>query len=260
MDKELDYDFHYCDIVFRTNNKAKITISYLRAMKGNPIEGNVNLKIARFLSEKKNYKQAEFRYRKASMMMPFHSSVFNEWGFLLDEQGKKEGQEELFRKVIEIDPNSVDGLCNLGVVLTNKCQFTEAIALFEKALENNPNHVHSLNNLASVYLTIGEYEKAIERFKKAVESDKDHFVSYINLALAYNCLGKDAEAKENYEKTSVFLERYPDKKEMIVLSCKELLNLVVKEEFLGEGNEEEKREHKKKLGKALKEMISFVKQ
>lgn len=126
---------HYFDKANRANgadNKTQARISYLRGIKTLPIKGLINQIYGKFLRDDKRYKKAEFRYRKASIMIPRRISVYTEWGIMLDRQGILEGQEELFRKVIELDPHDVEGFCNLGAVLTEKGRFEEAMVLFER--------------------------------------------------------------------------------------------------------------------------------
>jgi len=259
MNKKFDASTYYCNTANRTDNNAQIRISYLRAIKAKSVEIDANLNLARFLTEDKIYKQAEFRYRKASIIKPSTASIYNEWALLLYKQGILEGQEELFRKVIELHPNSSDGLSNLGAVLIEKCKFEEAMVVLEKVLDSRPYHAMSLNNLASVYLNLGRYDKTIEKLQKALETDGDHLLAHINLGLVESCLGKDDEAKENYKKVLDLLGENSDLKEAVLRSCKRLLNFT-KEGLLGEGTDEEKRSHNERFRKALGEFLPLLEQ
>ena len=255
MLKRKDY-LHYMDLANGTH-KARARISYLRAIKEDPTNPYHHLDFARFLRKEKDYKQAELRYRKTSIMMPSSTSVYIEWGLLLDRQGILEGQEELFRKAIELDSTCVTAICNLGAVLTDKCKFEEAIAMFEKALEYHPTHAMSLNNLASIYLMVGKYEKTLEKLQKALESDGDHLLASLNTGLVNSCLGKDEEAKENYKRARELLGNNSEKKEMILRGSERLLGLA-RENLVKEENDEEKRVHNEKFIKAIEEMLSKV--
>jgi len=190
-------------------------------------------------------------------MMPKKTAEYLEWGILLDKQGILEGQEELYRKAIEIDPSFVEGLCNLGAVLAEKGRLEEAMPLYEEALKIRPQDVYTVNNLASGYLKLGNYDKAVENLEKVLERDGNHLNAHINLGLVNSCLGKDDEAKKSHQRILELVRNNSDLKGAILRSCKMLLNLV-KEGLLGEGTDEEKRSHNERFRKALEELVHFL--
>ena len=258
MLKTADFAY-YSDLSCRAGDKTRARISYIRAIKERPDEGYINFKFARFLADQKKYDEAEFRYKKASIMMPEMISVYNEWGLMLDRQGKLEGQEELFRKTIELEPGFVEGLCNLGAVLTEKGRFEEARALFERALEKRPANPNCNNNLGSLYLILGKYDDAVEKFQKTIELSQSYYLPFLNLSLVYGCMGKDTEANESYQKGREFIEKCPGKKEWILREYKRLLGSA-RENLLKEENEndDEKRNHNERFSKALEDIVFLL--
>ena len=252
MQKQLDFQ-HYTTKANRTRNKVLARISYLRAIKDNLLKEEIHHDFARFLRDVKYYRAAEFRYKKASIIMK-DAAVYNGWGLCLDRQGKIEGQEELYRKALEIEPNCRYGLCNLGAVLSETCKFEEAIVVLERLLVLRPNEAMALNNLGTIYLTLGKYDKTVEKLQKALEIDVSHLHAYINLGLANSCLGKDDEAKESYKRAIDLLGSNSDKKERIVRSLKLTKENVLKEEE----SDQEKIKHQEIFRKVLEELISIL--
>ncbi len=256
MQKEVDF-LHYFGRAQRTYNKKHARVSFLRAIREKPNDGDVNFRFARFL---KDDKEAEFRFRKASILAPKRSLVYNDWGLFLDRQGRLDGQEELFRKTVELEPSFVEALCNLGAVLTEKGKFEEAMAFFEKAYQKKPNHLNCNNSLGSLYLILGKYEQAVEKLQKAIGLQKTYYLPYMNLTLVYYCMGKDAEAKENREKGYEILKSLKDEDERkwILREYKKLLKSA-NENLLEEGGDDDgKRSHNERFSKALEEIISLL--
>jgi len=188
--------------------------------------------------------------------MPESIDVYNEWGILLDRQGILEGQAELYRKAIDIDPSFVEGLCNLGAVFAEKGRFGEAMPLYERALEIRPYDDWTMNNLASGYLKLGRDDKAVENLERVLQRDRNHLNAHLNLGLVNRCMGNGDEAKKIYQRVLELVGKNSDLKGAILRSCKMLLNLA-KENVLGEGNDEEKRSHNGKFIKALGEFMSL---
>ncbi len=257
MDKKIDASSFYFTVMDRTSNISRIRTSLLRAMKDKAFEVDVNLTLARILAAGRKYKQAEFRYKKASIMTPLLAAVYHEWAFLLEKQGNLEGQEELFRKMIEINPNSQEGICSLGAVLADACKFSEAIVVLEQAIEIMPDDALSLSNLGSIYVQLGRYDKAIEKIEKALEAEGDCLFAHINMCVLKNCMGRGDEAKEHEKKALELIGNDFYLKEGILRSSNRILNLA-KENVLGEGDDEEKRSHHERLSKTLEKLIPLL--
>ena len=65
------------------------------------------------------------------------SAVFRQ-AFHLHQQGKLTEAEQLYRTVLEADPNSAVAHHNLGTLLAQRNRSDEAIAHFEKAIALRP--------------------------------------------------------------------------------------------------------------------------
>jgi tetratricopeptide (TPR) repeat protein len=60
-----------------------------------------------------------------------------------------------------------------------------AIALLHKALELDPEYIEALNNLGARYIVIGKYSEALPFLNKAIEIDPSAVQPYCNLSLAF---------------------------------------------------------------------------
>ena len=78
----------------------------------------------------------------------------------------------MLKKVLEIDPNNVDALINLGYFSSKSGQYDKAIERFKQVIEIDPEYSDVYLYLSDVYLQMGNYEEAaryLELFKPFVE-------------------------------------------------------------------------------------------
>ena len=105
---------------------------------------------------------------------PNHIPALNELGRLYANSRRAEEAEETFRKALEIDPNHIPALNELGRLYANSGRAEEAEETFRKALEIDPNNIPALNELGRLYANSGRAEKAEETFRKALEIDPNN--------------------------------------------------------------------------------------
>ncbi len=72
---------------------------------------------------------------------------------------------------INYNPNFVAALLNLGVVLNDLGEHSDAVVALEKADSIQKNWVPVMNELGIAYLRVGRYRDAIQQFKKVVRAE-----------------------------------------------------------------------------------------
>jgi predicted TPR repeat methyltransferase len=105
---------------------------------------------------------------------------------------------ELYRKVLDADPNQFDALHYLGVLYYQKSQPGQALILLEKAVSLAPGDAGCRSNLGLVFLALGKNEKAIESFRAALQKQPDFTGAYNNLGNAFMRAGNIEEAISSY--------------------------------------------------------------
>jgi len=108
--------------------------------------------------------------------------------------------ENLYKEVLNVNPNHVNAHINLGVIFSAFREFQKAINSYQNAIQINPNHVDALNNLGNSLKELGEYKKAISSYQKAIEIQPDYANAHNNLGLAFQKLGELQKARNCYEK------------------------------------------------------------
>jgi len=114
--------------------------------------------------------------------------------------------ETLWRTTIAKDPDAFLAYNNLGYILLEKNQVTNAISYFNKSLEVNPNFSEPHNNLGDALVRIGKTDEGMRHFEKAVELDPTLPASYYNLGNAWLETGHPQESIKQYQKA---LEIFP---------------------------------------------------
>ncbi len=104
-----------------------------------------------------------------------------------------------YQRTLELEPENVDALTNLGVVYYNLGQLDEAIAQYSKAIEIAPNDADIHSNLAAAYVQTNQLEKALEEYSTAVELNPDLAEAYFGLGVVYLQLGQNDKAIEAFE-------------------------------------------------------------
>ncbi len=131
---------------------------------GKPSDREVYLQIFQIHLRLRHWKEAEDALAKAE---PFAIKDDDKANLLflkasLAEREKKYDQaEQLFHKVLEIDPNHSVALNDLGYMLADKTtRYTDALKYIRKAVELEPMNGAYLDSLGWVYLKLGQYEPA----------------------------------------------------------------------------------------------------
>ncbi|MCP4342496.1 MAG: protein kinase [Desulfobulbaceae bacterium] len=106
----------------------------------------------------------------------------------------------LFRKSIQLDPNSEQAHFQLGMVLMRQKDYGAAIESYENVIELNPEFPDTFFNLGFINALSKNYVRAEEMYSRVVELRPDYLdEALFNLALVQNKLDKKDESRANLE-------------------------------------------------------------
>ena len=97
--------------------------------------------------------------------------------------------EEIYRDLIEKEPENSNGYIGLGASLIYQEKFDEAIAAYSHALELNANSAEALVGLGSTFSKIGDYQTALENYLLALELNPNDINAHLGAAIAMQNLG-----------------------------------------------------------------------
>jgi tetratricopeptide (TPR) repeat protein len=92
---------------------------------------------------------------------------------------------------------------NLGYKRASEGKYKDAIVAFKEALNMNPNNIDALLNLGNCYGMLGEYQKSIEYNDKIISLSPNEERAYRNNAINYEKMGKLDLSKQFLEKANL---------------------------------------------------------
>jgi serine/threonine-protein kinase len=163
-----------------------------------------------------DYPAAIEALESATQAAPLDPGVFASLGwahmsyaFAQDEQGARESYaaaEDSFRKAIELNERSADGLTGLGWALRGRAVaeddpdfYDQASEVLRQSLEIKPEQADAYFGLGWVSYGQGEYGEAERSFRQAVELNPEDGGNYYWLGLTLQQLGRIDEARAAYQ-------------------------------------------------------------
>lgn len=119
-------------------------------------------------------------------------------GYLL--LGKYEEAISQLKMAVELAPDSISYLYNLGNAYSESEQPEHAKICYYDVLDKKADHLPSLNNLADCYEKTGNVEKAFEIFTYTVRVAPDNLIAHFNLGNFLLRNNRHIEAVKCYKK------------------------------------------------------------
>ncbi len=116
----------------------------------------------------------------------------------------------IWTRTLAYAPQSYEAHSNLGVVLAEEGDTSNAVTHFNLALESNPKDFNSINNLGKILTSQGQLDLAIQDFHRALEIEPDDFKTLNNLSIALAKQGKVNDARQDLERSLQINPRYAE--------------------------------------------------
>ena len=107
-------------------------------------------------------------------------------------------EEKKYREILGKNPNDVNALVNLGIVLNEQEQYQEAVTFFQKALKFVPEDEQVLHELSFALAIQDKLEEAEEIYRKILKINPKKTSILFNLALVLYKKQNLTEAEEIY--------------------------------------------------------------
>jgi len=143
-------------------------------------------------------------------------------GLRLHQEGKFEEAGRVYREILEVYPESKDGVHLLGAMLVQNGQAEEAVELLEIAITKHPGHAPLYTNLGTAYSRLGQFEKAASSYKKAIAIEPTDYDANKNLGTVFIKAGRIQEGADQLAKV---LKMVPSALELRVTYASALFKL-----------------------------------
>ena len=150
--------------------------------------------------QEKNFNSAQNLYKKILETDPNHKYVLFNLGVLFIRLEEYQKAKNYFEEAIRVDPDYFDALINLGVVLKELKKYQEAKNCFGRVIAKNHDHPDAHFNLGNIYKELEEYQNAIDCYEKVIQINPNHKKAHNNLGLVFEELGDNQKAISCYEK------------------------------------------------------------
>ena len=101
-------------------------------------------------------------------------TLFNYGGYLNDDYTLQyQEAEEVFNRIIQIDPNNYRAHYNLGIANFNLEKIEQAKQCYEKAIKIKPDYKHCFYNMGLIYEGEENLQEALKYYEKALEIDPE---------------------------------------------------------------------------------------
>ena len=148
----------------------------------------------------KNFSQAEELYKKVLNIEPKNINCLNYLGTLLAQTNRKNDAEEVFLKGTNIDPNNPYLNNNLGNIYYENGKLDKAISYYKKVILFKPDFVQAYLNLGIVYAKKSDTSKALNYLMKVVQLEPNNIQCYAIIATIHKELRNFRETLNCYKK------------------------------------------------------------
>jgi len=134
-------------------------------------------------------------FQKALQLSPDHLIALNNLGNayrLVKNWGEA---RHTFERALEVSPADADANYGLGMVFAQANDTAHAYEYLQRALQSRPTYPEALNNLGILYLRTQRRDEAVASFKQCIRVAPDFDQSYLNLARVYIVEGAPDKAR-----------------------------------------------------------------
>jgi tetratricopeptide (TPR) repeat protein len=163
---------------------------------------DVHLALGALLHSQEKFDEAEKEYLLSIEINPDIAGTYFNLGLLYVNQSRVHEAVAMYRKAIEKDSRWIKAYGNLAWLLHTKLkQYTEAEEIYQKIITLDPLHPQSYHGLGILLRELNRNEEAISALQKAFENDNKDFIALMSIASIKRTLGMDNEARELAEKS-----------------------------------------------------------
>jgi len=152
-------------------------------------------------------RRAEQLYHRVLRIDPTHADALHLLGVVSHQNGKHVAAIDYIRRAIEANPDAATYHGNLGIACQAAGQIADAVTSLRRAVQINPDYGRAHNDLGSALILQGRFDEAAAALERAVSLRPDDAMAHANLAAARKAQGELDQAAECYRRA---VELKPD--------------------------------------------------
>lgn len=160
--------------------------------------------------KKGKFEEAERFYREILKTQPIHPDANHNLGLIVASKDKIEEALLLFKIAIEVCPKIEQFWISYVNLLIKDNQFEKAEVISRKVIELNPDFVSIIGNLGIIFHKLGKLVEAEIKYKKVIELKPDDAVAHNNLGIILQTTDRLEEAETSYKKAIKFKADYAE--------------------------------------------------
>ena len=134
------------------------------------------------LARQGEFARARDLLQQLHVVNPHDTAILYDYALCISEMGNKADAIPLFRHLLDLAPEHVNGRVALGVALAATGQTADAKAAFQKAVELEPSNQYAVRSLGALASRAGEDAEAERLLRKSLTLDPNDFYARLNLA------------------------------------------------------------------------------
>jgi tetratricopeptide (TPR) repeat protein len=184
--------------LFQQGESEQAVVSLVKAIEVDPKHWKSHNNLALASVDLGEFEVAEAHYRESLAIEP-QPAIYNDLGFVLERQGLPFEAVDMYRKALELDPESVTAHFNLASSLARSGEFAEAESHFRAVLQKDPG-TQAYTGLGIVLWEQGKREEGITNMRAAIEADPNNATAHDQLGKMLVEQGKLEEGRKELEK------------------------------------------------------------
>jgi tetratricopeptide (TPR) repeat protein len=144
-----------------------------------------------------NLASAEELYRRVLALQPENVEAMHNLGAVGLQSGHPAAAADLFRQTLKADPGYIDAYCNLGLALRAQGFLDEAAEAYGHAIDAAPDMAEAHSNLGVVRREQGALDAAADCYRRAIKIAPDLADAHSNLGVLLHEQGRLEEAAES---------------------------------------------------------------
>jgi len=145
--------------------------------------------------------EAEQLYRQVLQQQPEHPEALHWFGVIVYQSGRVEEALTSLQKSLALNPNDANACNSFGVMLMRQNSLEEAAIYFRRAIVLNPNHFFAHANLGTLRRKQGDLNAAVESLQSALTHNPNDAGTHHDLGTVFHNQGKLEEATIHYKQS-----------------------------------------------------------